>query len=113
MPVNRIGLISSPIEARGHIEPIARRPGDPIHPAGLALVGSSPAFPWLASGSVPQEPPQPQTPAPQKQAVASADSRADAFNKLTNDLLGRFEQNWRQVFGGEGDMFPHADEGDR
>lgn len=39
-----------------------------------------------------------------------ANESVEGFDVLTNQLLSKFEQNWRSAFGGEGDMFPHVKE---
>ena len=47
-----------------------------------------------------------------KEAQAQADKSVAGFQKLTDDLLGRFEQSWGEVFGGQtggverGSLFP-------
>ena len=43
-----------------------------------------------------------------EEAQAQAAASQQQFHNLTNDLLMQFEENWRNIFGGRGDLFPEV-----
>jgi len=43
-----------------------------------------------------------------EQAMQAAAASQQQFHNLTNDLLMQFEENWRNTFGGRGDLFPEV-----
>ncbi len=55
---------------------------------------------------------KPQMPQAQvEEAMTGAEAQRARYGELTNKLLQTFETNWRNIFGGEGEMFPHIEGG--